>query len=96
MEAQIYPVAVFLDDQQAVFNREFFYSTPNRLTQFISVDTSRVLSALRLIAVEDYRPSHHLDLIMDAHNSRAVAFLVREGTPAEPEITSKAAPSQLE
>ncbi|MBM3126458.1 MAG: hypothetical protein FJZ87_15545 [Chloroflexi bacterium] len=96
MEAQIYPIAVFLDDEQAAFNREFFYSTPNHLTQFIPVDNPRVLSALHLIAVEDYSPGHHLDLIMDARNSRAVAFLVREESPEEPQMTSRAAPSQLE
>jgi hypothetical protein len=34
---------------------------------------------LRLIAVSDYRRNHHLDLIMDAQRSYAVAFLVGEG-----------------
>jgi hypothetical protein len=42
------------------------------------VDNPRVINALRLIAVSDYRPNHHLDLIMDAHKSYAVAFLVGE------------------
>lgn len=77
MEANIYPLAVFLDDMDTVFNREFFYSTPNRIREFISIDNPRVLSALHLIAVHDYRPHHHMDLVMDSQKSRAVAFLVK-------------------
>ena len=78
MEAQIYPLAVFLDDENAVFNREFFYSTPNRINEFITLENPRVFAALRLIAVSNYRPGHHLDLVMDAGESRAVAFLTKQ------------------
>jgi len=75
MEAQIYPLAVFVDDQDTIFNRQFFYKTPNRLKEFVSVENPRVLASLRLIVVNDYRPKHHIDLVMDANQSRAVAFL---------------------
>lgn len=83
MEANIYPLAVFLDDMDTVFNREFFYSTPNRIKEFISIDNPRVLSALHLIAVHDYRPHHYMDLVMDSQKSRAVAFLVKGETKAQ-------------
>jgi hypothetical protein len=53
------------------------------LNDFVSVNNPRVLNALRLIAVSDYRPNYHLDLIMDAHKSYAVAFLVAEAKGAE-------------
>jgi len=79
MEADIHPLGVFLDDEETIFKRELFYDTPNRLKEFISVDNPRVVNALRLIAVSDYRRNHHLDLIMDAQKSYAVAFLVWEG-----------------
>lgn len=79
MEAQIYPVAVFLDDADSIFNRDFFYATPNHLEEFVPVENPRVLKSLRLIAVSDYRPDHHMDLIMDANKSRAVAFFVKDG-----------------
>jgi hypothetical protein len=79
MEADIHPLGVFLDDEETIFKRELFYDTPNRLKDFISVDNPRVVNALRLIAVSDYRRNHHLDLIMDAQKSYAVAFLVWEG-----------------
>ncbi len=74
MEARIYPLAVFLDDPDVVFERDFFYSTPNRVGDWISLDKA-LLESLRLIAVEDYRAGHHLCLIMDNDQSRAVAFL---------------------
>lgn len=81
MEANIYPVAVFMDDEGTIFNHDFFRVTQNRLSEFVPVENPRILDALRLIAVRDYRAFHHLDLIMDAAKSRAVAFLVEEGRP---------------
>jgi len=81
MEAQIYPLAVYLDDKDARFNHRFFYKTPNRLLKFISVDRS-LMGVLRLIAVKDYRPGHHLDLVMDGQQSRAVAYLVPDESAA--------------
>ena len=75
MEANIYPLGVFLDEEGAIFNRNFFYSTPNRLNEFIEAGNPRVVAALKLIAVKDYRIDARMDLIMDAHKSRAVAFL---------------------
>ncbi len=95
MEAKIYPLAVFLDDEDTIFNRDFFYITQNRVLDFISIENPRVLNALRLIAVQDYRPNHHMDLIMDGHQSRAVALLVSEQVDTQPP-TIAAAPAELE
>jgi hypothetical protein len=98
MEAEIYPLGVFLDDEETIFKREFFYNTPNRLNEFISVENPRVADALRLIAVSDYRSNHHLDLVMDAQKSYAVAFLVREDEtePADNAVVRGNAPSSFE
>jgi hypothetical protein len=98
MEADIYPLGVFLDDEKTIFKRELFYDTPNHLKEFISVDNPRVVNALRLIAVRDFRRDHHLDLIMDAQKSYAVAFLVGEGEsePEEKVVVRGASPSSLE
>jgi len=74
MEARIYPLAIFLDDPDVIFEREFFYSTPNHVNDWISLDEA-LLESLRLIAVDDYRPGHHLSIIMDDDQSRAVGFL---------------------
>jgi hypothetical protein len=75
MEAQIYPLAVFLDDEEVLFNHDFFYKTPNKVLKFIKVD-KRLTRALRLLAVKDFRPGHHMDLVMDGQKGRAVAYLV--------------------
>lgn len=80
MEAGIYPLAVFLDEKDTIFKRDFFYATPNRLLDFIETD-KRILDTLRLIAVKDFRPNHHLDLVMDGEKSRAAAYLVSGETP---------------
>jgi len=76
MEAQIYPLAVYLDDEDVVFNRDFFYETPNRLKDWLKVERG-VGRSLRLIDVEDYRPGSRLTLVMDDEQARAVAFLRR-------------------
>lgn len=97
MEAKIYPLAVFLDDESTVFCREFFRDTPSCLSQFISIDNPRVANALHLIAVEDYRPGHSMDLLMDAHKGLAVAFLVGAGPlSTQEDIVISSSPSGLE
>lgn len=75
MEAQIYPLALFLDDKEVLFNRDFFYSTPNRVRRFLPSGKG-LEKTLRLIAVKDFRPKHHIDLVMDGQKGRAVAYLV--------------------
>jgi hypothetical protein len=74
VEANIYPLAVYLDDQDAVFNRRFFYDTSNALTAYLPKEAARV-DTLRVIEVAAFRPGHHLNLIMDDEQGRAVAFL---------------------
>ncbi len=74
MESRIYPLAVYLDDEDVVFNSNFFYKTPNRLNDWLPADKS-LRACLRIIAVEDYKPGHHLTLVMNNDASRAIAFL---------------------
>jgi hypothetical protein len=74
MEAQIFPLAINLDEPETTFNRDFFYDTPNSIGKWISCsEESR--RAVRLIAVADYRPGYHLSLAMDDEASLAVAYL---------------------
>ena len=77
MEAHIYPLAVFLDDKDVIFNRDFFYETPNKVLKFININ-KRLTRTLRLVAVKDYRPGHHMDLVMDGQKGRVVAYLVSD------------------
>jgi hypothetical protein len=74
MEAQIYPLVVRLDDETTVFNREFFYETPNCVTDWIELDDS-IKSCLHLIDVAAFSKGHHMDLVMDDEVGQAIAFL---------------------
>jgi hypothetical protein len=77
MEAQIYPLAINLDDAESLFNRDFFYKTTNSVCDWIPCD-DRLLSCIRLIDVGAYRPGHHLEIVMDDEKGVAVAFLSAE------------------
>ena len=62
-------------DEDVIFNRDFFYNTPNHLVDFTPVD-DQLSNCLRLIKVSSYRPGHLLRLVMDDELGRAVAYLV--------------------
>ena len=74
MEAHIYPLAIYLNDRDVVFNRKFFYETPNCIQEFCDVGAC-LNDCLRLIRVLSFRPHHHLELVMDDTKGRAVAYL---------------------
>lgn len=82
VEANIYPLAVFLDDEQVIFNREFFYDSPNSLGK-LAPNESSLEDCLRIIDVTAFRPDHHLELIMDEQERRAVAYLLPDRHAAE-------------
>jgi hypothetical protein len=75
VEANIYPLAIDLDDEDVVFNEDFFENTPNHLVDFIPVD-NQLSNCLRLIKVSSYRLEHSLSLVMDDDHGRVAAFLV--------------------
>lgn len=75
VEAKIFPLAINLEDEDVIFNRIFFYDTPNNLVDFIPVD-DQLTNCLRLIKVSSFRRGHSLSLVMDDELGRATAFLV--------------------
>lgn len=77
IESSIFPLAVHLDDKDAVFNREFFYATPNRLKVWLP-EAKGMEATLRLIAVEDFEHGAVIELIMDSEAGKALAFLSQE------------------
>jgi hypothetical protein len=78
LESQIYPLAISLDDDQSVFNREFFYNLPNHLTEWMPAPVGVDLqSSLRLIRVNDYRPGYSMRVIMNEERSLAQAYIVK-------------------
>jgi hypothetical protein len=74
MEAQIYPIAIDLDDETNQINQIFFRDTPNRVQEWIQVDDP-LASVLRLLAVKDFRLKHHIELIMNDEKGHTIAFL---------------------
>ena len=76
VESDIYPLAIYLDDEDVIFNREFFYSTSNSITKFMP-DQKNLVDCLRIIEVADFRHGHHLELVMDDEAGRSVAYLER-------------------
>jgi hypothetical protein len=77
LEAQIYPLAVPLDDDESIFNREFFYGAPNHLDEFLAVE-DHIRASLRLLKVSDYRKGCFVRVVMSDERSQAVAYLVKE------------------
>ena len=75
VEANIFPLAINLEDEDVIFNQKFFYNTPNNLVDFIPID-DQLTNCLRLIRVSSFRRGHNLSLVMDEERGRATAFLV--------------------
>jgi hypothetical protein len=75
VEANIYPLGIYLDDPGVKFNRPFLYDSPNKLDDFLP-DAKDCSDTLRLIEVASFRPGAHLELVMDDEKSEAVAYMV--------------------
>ncbi len=73
VESNIYPLAIYIDDRGVIFNRDFFYNTPNQVERFLPAKTSN--TCIRLIEVASYRPGHVMDLVMDDEEGLAIAYL---------------------
>ncbi|MGW8250631.1 MAG: hypothetical protein ACWGO1_08310 [Anaerolineales bacterium] len=78
VESDIFPLAIYLEDKGVIFNREFFYDTPNILLEFLPTETG-LLGCLRLIEVASYRPDAHIELVMENEkDGRTVAYLAKD------------------
>ena len=75
VESEIYPLAIYLEDKDVIFKRDFFYDTPNSLAEF-SPEDAHLAECLRIIEVDCFRDGHHLELVMDDEETgRTVAYL---------------------
>ncbi|MBW6466050.1 MAG: hypothetical protein K0B06_06065, partial [Brevefilum sp.] len=72
LEGEIFPLAANIGEDE--FNRDFFYDTPNRLAEWIEVEAP-LFNTLRLINVSDFKENHHLEIVMNGEEGRALAFL---------------------
>jgi hypothetical protein len=78
MEAQIYPVAIPLDDENTIFNREFFYETPNALRNWTEA-SENLTDCVKVIDVAAVRPGQHIEVIMDDEKGQTIAYFVPDG-----------------
>ena len=76
MEAEIYPLALYLDDKDVVFNHKFFYESPNCLPDLLEVSES-IETCIRLINMDAVNPGFHVEIVMDDDIQKAVAFFRR-------------------
>jgi hypothetical protein len=74
MEAQIYPLAMSLDDQKTIFNKDFFNKGPNCIKKWFG-ENETLPECIRLIDVDTYCPDHHIEIVMDDEKGLATAFL---------------------
>ncbi len=72
LEGQISPLSTHIGED--IFLVEIFESTPNHIFDWLAEDKG-LESRLRLIRVDDYKPDHHLELLMEADSGCALAFL---------------------
>ncbi len=105
LEAQIYPLAINLDDTETVFNHEFFDNLPNHLYDWAPLISPRLDKALRLLDVHDYRQGYYIKIVMNDDKNKAIAFLSTEQEPKlgeqearvkGPEETGKAEPGPVD
>ena len=75
IESNIYPLAIYLDDPEVQFNRQFFYDSENQLAEFLP-EMEGCSDTVRLIDVASFRGGFHLELVMDDEKGQAVAYLV--------------------
>jgi hypothetical protein len=77
MEAEIYPLALYLDDEDVKFNHGFFNNVQNRVADFIEV-SDKMSKCIHLLDVQDFKQDHHLEIVMDDDLQQASAIFVKD------------------
>jgi len=74
VESNIFPLAVYLDDERTIFRKEFFYTSKNVLLDVLPKE-DQFEETLHLIDVSKVRPGHLLELVMSDSEKEALAYL---------------------
>ena len=74
LEAQIYPLALQLDDPKTIFNESFFEKMPNHLLEWIAAD-DKFEQCLYLLATGDYASNKNLSILMNDDVGKVIAYL---------------------
>ncbi|KAF0111301.1 MAG: hypothetical protein FD147_1052 [Chloroflexi bacterium] len=74
LEAQIYPLALQLDDPKTIFNQPFFDKSPNHLLEWIPSE-KKFEQCLYLLKVDDFSPGKTLSILMNDEVGKVLAYL---------------------
>jgi hypothetical protein len=74
MEAHIYPLAIMLDEEETIFNPDFFYNAPNSISNWLNVSEA-MKKCVHVIDINDFRSNHHMEIVMDDEQNEAVGYL---------------------
>ena len=66
-----------LDDAHTIYNQEFFTDMPNRVAEWIDIEEG-LTDSLCLIRVSDFRPDHHITVVMSDEKGQAIAYLEKD------------------
>jgi hypothetical protein len=78
MEAEIYPLALLIDQPDTYINSGFFHYCDNSLGDWLP-EYAALNPNIKLIDVEAYKPGHHVELVMDDEQGQALAFFIKIG-----------------
>ncbi len=74
VEANIYPLALYPDDEGVIYDWGFFNNAPNKLPEIVP-DDARLAGVITVIDVPAYRDGKLLEIVMDGDNERALGYL---------------------
>jgi len=74
VESQIYPLPLYLNSPDTIFNDRFFDEASNALTEFLS-DAAEYARYVKVIDIPTATGGRHLNLVMDSIEDQALAYL---------------------
>ncbi len=74
VESHIYPLPLYLNEPETVFNRRFFDEAPNVLAELLP-DRADFSHYVKVIDVPGMTGGRHLDLVMDSIEDQGLAYL---------------------
>ena len=78
VETRIYPLPLYPDDPDTLFNWQFFDESPNVLAELVP-EYTRYLTYVKLIDVPAVTGSRYLRIVMDDEEDKALGYLERGG-----------------
>jgi hypothetical protein len=74
IESRIFPLSLYPDDANTIFNRQFFYGTPNELPALLPADTVYA-DYVKVIDIPKESSGKYLRVVMSAKEGQALGYL---------------------